>query len=238
MGDRFNGGSMEQRHYRGNIDPNALAQHLLDTWDQGDTVAQALEGEEGTIVQVGQRSGGFFSDEPQSALTLALEPVSDGLRVTLGEQQWYRDGDGQIMVGGLIGFFPFFFTWPLGGGRDEPVDPQLSSQVWDSVEGYVQQYGAVTGATRRLPQQPEAATGATTRLPQQPEAATGATIRLAGVYCPSCGTENVSEAQRCRECGTYLQARACQQCGVSNPATANFCMRCGSSLNSERAVNE
>src|SRR5215207_6364783 len=98
MNGWLNGGSMEQRTYQGTIDSAALAQHLLDTWEQGDTVAQALEGDEGIIVQVGQRSGGFFSDEPHSALTLALEPVSDGLRVTLGEQQWYRDGGGQLMV--------------------------------------------------------------------------------------------------------------------------------------------
>src|SRR5215213_11971736 len=165
MNGRLNGDDMEQRIYQGSIQPNALAQHLLDTWDQGDTMAQALEGDEGIIVQVGQRSGGFFSDEPHTALTLALEPVSDGLRVTLGEQQWYRDGGGQLMVGGLIGFFPFFFTWPLGGGRDEPVDPQLTSQVWESVERYAQQAGAATGATTRLPHQPGAATGATIRLP-------------------------------------------------------------------------
>jgi ribosomal protein L40E len=229
---------MEQRIYHGTIDPAALAQHLLDTWEQDDTVAQALEGDEGIIVQVGQRSGGFFSDEPHNAVTLALEPVSDGLRVTLGEQQWYRDGGGQIMVGGLIGFFPFFFTWPLGGGRDEPVDPQLTSQVWESVERYIEPYGAATGATRQLPQQPDAATGATMRLPQQAGAATGATIRLPGVHCPSCGTENLPEAARCRECGTYLQARACPQCGVSNPSTANFCMRCGSSLSSTRSASQ
>jgi predicted RNA-binding Zn-ribbon protein involved in translation (DUF1610 family) len=227
---------MEQRTYQGTIDLDGLAQYLLDTWDQGDTVAQALEGDEGLIVQVGQRSGGFFSDEPQTALTLALEPVSDGLRVTLGEQQWYRDGGGQIMVGGLIGFFPFFFTWPLGGGRDEPVDPVLTSQVWESVDRYVQPAGAATGATKQLPQQPGAATGATTRLPQQPGATTGATTRLADIACPSCGTANVREAERCRECGTYLQARACPQCGVANPATANFCMRCGSTLSSTRSV--
>jgi ribosomal protein L40E len=215
---------MEQRIYQGGIDPNGLVQHLLGTWDQGDTVAQALEGDEGIIVQVGQRSGGFFNNEPHNAVTLALEPVSDGLRVTLGEQEWYRDGGGQIMVGGLIGFFPFFFTWPLGGGRNAPIDPQLGLQVWASVERYAQQYGAATGAT--------------TRLPPQPTAATGATTRLAGIHCPSCGTENPSEAERCRECGTYLQARNCPECGVSNPATANFCMRCGSSLNGARAVNQ
>jgi ribosomal protein L40E len=212
---------MEQRIYRGNIEPNGLAQHLLDTWDQGDTVAQALEGDEGIIVQIGQRTGGFFSDEPHNALTLALEPVEDGLRVTMGEQQWYRDGGGQIMVGGLIGFFPFFFTWPLSGGRDEPVDSQLAAQVWDSIERYTGQYGAWTGETTRLPS----------------VSATGETTRLSGVRCPTCSTDNPPGTERCRECGTFLQARDCPQCGVSNPATANFCMRCGSKLNTVRTVN-
>ena len=214
---------MEQRIYRGSIDPNALAQHLLDTWDQGDTLAQALEGDEGIIVQVGQRSGGLFNDEPRNALTLALESLTEGVRVTLGEQQWYREQGGQIMVGGLIGFLPFFFTWPLGGGHDEPVDPQLALQVWESVEAYTRHYGASMGETRQLPQRPSAATGETTRLP--------------GISCPSCGTDNIAGAERCRECGTFLQARDCPQCGVSNPATANFCMRCGSTLSSARTVN-
>ncbi|NTV64018.1 MAG: zinc ribbon domain-containing protein [Oscillochloris sp.] len=207
---------MEQRTYPGLRDPQALTEYLLDTWDQGDTAAQVMQSDEGMIVQVGQRSGGLFSDTPRSALTLALEPVRGGLRVSLGEQQWYRDGGGQIMVGGLIGFFPFFFTWPLGGGRDEPVDPQLTRQVWESVERYAQQDGAATGAT--------------TRLPSQLSAVTGATARLSGIHCPACGAENPAGAERCQECGTYLQARDCPQCGVSNPATANFCMRCGSSL--------
>jgi ribosomal protein L40E len=229
---------MEQRDYQGRIDPHALAQHLLDTWDRGDTAAQALQGDDGIIVQVGRRSGGFFSDEPRGALTLALERVGDSLRVTVGEQQWYRDGGGQLMVGGLIGFFPFFFTWPLGGGHAEPVDSELRSQVWESVESYASEYGAATGPTRRLPLQPAAATGETTRLPEQPAAVTGETVRLPGIHCPSCGAGNAPEAERCRECGTYLQARDCPECGVSNPATANFCMRCGSQLRRVRAVGD
>lgn len=228
---------MEQRLYDGSIDPNLLAQHLLDTWDQGETAAQALQGDEGVIVQVGQRSEGLFNDTPRNALTVALEPMSNRLRVTIGEQQWYRDGGERIVVGGLIGFIPFFFTWPLSGGRDEPVDPHLTHQVWESVEQYVQQHGAVTGVTRRLAQQTPATTGPTTRLPLQPGAATGATTQLDGIDCPSCGTENGSAAERCRECGTFLQARACPRCGVSNPATANFCMRCGSRIHAERTVH-
>lgn len=214
---------MEQRIYRGNIDPNALAQHLHDSWANGETVAQVLDGDEGVIVQVGYRTSGFFNDEPQNALTLALEPVDDGLRVTVGEQQWYREQSGQIMVGGLFGFFPFFFTWPLGGGRDEPVDQQLATQVWESVESYTDQSGGSRANTRQLPEPPSAITGETTRL--------------RGITCPSCGTDNAPGTERCRECGTFLRVQDCPRCGVSNPATANFCMRCGGALSNVQTAN-
>ncbi|MDQ2998031.1 MAG: zinc ribbon domain-containing protein [Chloroflexota bacterium] len=100
----------------------------------------------------------------------------------------------------------------------------MKGQVWESVEGYTGQYGASTGATRQLAERPSTVTGETTRLH--------------GVSCPSCSTENTPGAERCRERGTFLQARDCPQCGVSNPATANFCMRCGNSLNRVRAVND
>jgi ribosomal protein L40E len=213
---------MEQRIYHEAIDPLALTQHLLDSWEGNDTAAQALEADEGIIVQIGQRSGGFFNDTPRSAVTLAIEEVDEGLRVTLGEQQWYNDGGGRIMVGGLIGFFPFFFTWPLGGGRDEPVDPGLTAQVWQSVETYAVQQRTMTDVAPAVPLQESAAVGQTTRLPS--------------VGCPSCGTANPPAAERCRECGTFLGVQSCAQCGVSNPATANFCMRCGSSLREERAI--
>lgn len=215
---------MEQRVYRGSIDSNMLAQHLLDTWNQGETMAQALEDDQGVVVQIGYRSGGFFNSEPQNALTLALEPVADGVRVSLGEQQWYREQGGQIMVGGLIGFFPFFFTWPLGGGRDEPVDPQLAQQVWASVEQYTQQTGGSQDSTQQLPRRPQAITTETTRLQ--------------GVTCPSCGVENMAGAERCQECGTFLGVRDCPQCGVSNPGTANFCMRCGSPMDTRTGNRE
>ncbi len=235
---------MEQRQYRGPIDPVELAQHLVDRWDQGDTMAQALEDDEGLIVQIGQRTDGFFNDEPKNALTLAIEELEGGVRVTGGEQQWYSAGGGQIMLGGLIGFLPFFFTWPIGGGHDEQIDPQLTAQVWETIERYAEQVGGGLGAAQQLPRQPSAATGETTRLPSAAtgpttrlsEPAIGETTRLPSMHCPSCGTANPSGAERCRECGTFLQARNCPQCGVSNPATANFCMRCGTNLNATRSV--
>lgn len=211
---------MQQQIYSGDIDPVILARHLLDTWDQGETAAQAMESDEGIMVQVGKRSGGFFNDTPRSAVTVAIEQVPEGLRVSVGEQQWYSDGGGQIMVGGLIGFFPFFFTWPLGGGRNEPVAPNLTAEVWRSIDAYVTRHGGPSGVS----------------IPRQNQPVTGETTRLSSVGCPSCGTANPPEAERCRECGAFLQFKDCPRCGVSNPATANFCIRCGHGFHESRSV--
>jgi ribosomal protein L40E len=205
---------MEQRVYHGTIDLHELAQALLDEWDRDETVAQALEAEGGVIVQIGQRSGGWFGgDEPRQALTLGIEPLEDGVRVTMGQQQWYKQG-GQIFVGGLIGFFPFFFAWPLGGlfrGEDPPLDRGLPAQIWQTVERYTQQHGAATGPTRRL----------------------------ATVTCPACGVANPKDATTCSACGEALSAADCPRCGAANPPGANFCLRCGAQLRSDSlAVGE
>jgi ribosomal protein L40E len=212
---------MEQRTYYGSIRPDELAEALLQEWDAGDTIAQAF-GEEGrVIVQIGQREGGFFSDEPHQALTLDIESIQDGIQVTMGQQQWFKGGGGGIMVGGLVGFFPFFFTFPLGQlfGGQQQIDRTLPGQIWQSVERYV---GSITGSATTA----AAPIGATTGP------ATGKTQRLATVPCPECGVANPMGAQRCSACGANLAIDAhCPQCGHMNPPGANFCNRCGFKLN-------
>lgn len=204
---------MEQRTYHGPLNPEQLAQTLLDEWDQGETMAQALDAEGGLIVQIGQREGGWFSDEPRQALTLGIEALDDGLRVSLGQQQWYKAG-GQLVVGGLIGFFPFFFAWPLGGlfrSDDQPIDRDLQAQIWQTVERYTAEYGAATGPTKRL----------------------------STVACTSCGVANPEGALQCSACGQSLQAASCPNCGMRSPLGANFCIRCGTGLGeATRAVND
>lgn len=197
---------MEQRTYHGQIDERDLAQHLVDEWDRDETIAQALEAEGGVIVQIGQRGGGWFGDEPRQALTVGIEPLEDGVRVTMGQQQWYKAG-GQVIVGGLIGFFPFFFAWPLGGlfGGDEELDAALPARIWQTVERYASQYGAATGPTRRL----------------------------STMTCPACGVANPQGAAFCSACGAALAPADCPQCGASNPPGANFCIRCGANLRGE-----
>jgi hypothetical protein len=194
---------MEQRAYNTTVTPDDLANALLEEWDRDDTIAQAF-GEPGrVIVQIGQREAGWFGDEPRQALTLDIEQIQDGLQVTMGQQQWFKQG-GEIMIGGLIGFFPFFFTFPLGGlfgGGD--IDQSLPGRIWQTVERYAGNTGAATGKTQRLSTMP----------------------------CPECGVANPQNAERCSACGASLMpSPACPNCAHVNPPGARFCNRCGAAL--------
>ena len=202
---------MEQRVYHGTIDPIGLANALVEQWDAEETIAQALQDETHVIVQIGQREGGWFSDEPRNAITLGIEPIADGVQVTMGQQEWYKDTQIQFIGGGLIGLFPFFFAWPLGRlfGGDDEIDHALPTQIWRSVEQYTATTGAATGQTRRLE----------TRS------------------CPRCGVANPQVAERCSACGTALVVAppdfpdaSCPECGNNNPPNANFCLQCGRQL--------
>lgn len=203
---------MEQRVYHGPIDPFDLAQTLLDAWDRDETVAQTLESDHGVVVQIGQRSGGLFGDEPRQALAVGIEPLDDGVRVTMGQQAWQKEG-GRIVIGGLIGIFPFFFTWPppqLFGGDDQPVDQSLPARVWQTIEGYTGRFGAATGPTRRL----------------------------STIGCPNCGVANPMGAAYCSACGAALHPVSCSNCGAVAPPNAQFCTQCGASLANARSVGE
>src|SRR3712207_3892432 len=73
------GGRMEQRVYHGAIRPDGLAQALLDEWDRDQFMAQAFGESDRVVVQIGQREGGWFGDEPHQALTLDIEAIEDGV---------------------------------------------------------------------------------------------------------------------------------------------------------------
>ncbi len=196
---------MEQRVYHGSIRPEGLAQALLDEWDRDSTIAQAFGAEDHIVVQIGQREAGWFGDEPRQALTVSIEPLTDGVQVTLGQQKWYKEHDVQIFAGGLIGLLPFFFAFPLGGflGGDGDLPQTLPARVWQSIDRYANGSGAATGKTQRLPT----------------------------VACPECGVANPQGAERCSACGSRLDAvPVCPQCSHRNPLGANFCNRCGLNL--------
>jgi class 3 adenylate cyclase len=58
-----------------------------------------------------------------------------------------------------------------------------------------------------------------------------------GVPCPSCATDNSSDARFCTTCGTELWV-ACTRCGSRIPTGARFCSACGQPVASEPAPEE
>ncbi len=196
---------MEQRIYHGSIRPDGIVQMLLNEWDRDETIAQAFGEGDQFVVQIGQRDGGWFADEPRQAITLEIQALEDGVRVAMGQQQWYKESGVQIFAGGLIGFLPFFFAFPLGElfGGDGAVDQSLPRRIWQSIDRYAATFGAATGKTQRLPT----------------------------ISCPECGVANPQGVERCSACGAHLNVRAgCPHCGHTNPPGANFCNRCGVQL--------
>lgn len=218
---------MEQRVYDGSLNPHDLAQALIDEWDRDDTVAQGFGEGDRLIVQIGQREVGWFSDEPHQAITLDIELVPEGLLVTMGQQQWFKDNGVQIMAGGLIGFLPFFFTFPIGQMFGEGIDQRLPSRIWQSIERFAASRAPVStpvGAPAGAPVGAPAPAGGP---------ATGRTQRLTTIPCLECGVANPQGATRCSACGANLASVAsCPQCGHTNPPGAFFCNRCGTQLRS------
>jgi class 3 adenylate cyclase/tetratricopeptide (TPR) repeat protein len=49
------------------------------------------------------------------------------------------------------------------------------------------------------------------------------------LICPSCGTQNIADANFCMECASPL-AGGCPSCGFANPVGAKFCAKCATPL--------
>jgi class 3 adenylate cyclase/tetratricopeptide (TPR) repeat protein len=56
------------------------------------------------------------------------------------------------------------------------------------------------------------------------------------MICPSCQTENPSNAGFCDQCGARLET-ACPNCGESNRRAAKFCRNCGQTINQSQSVS-
>lgn len=78
---------MEQRTYRGDIDPEGVADALVSRFNHGHLMPQKVRGQEGQVmVQIATRE--HWWGAARSALSVGIAPVDDGVRVTVGEQRW------------------------------------------------------------------------------------------------------------------------------------------------------
>jgi len=192
-----------EKIFHGNIIPRDFAKALIAEFDRGNIRAQQLGGGQEIIVQIAtrqmRRSGG------QTALTVTLEKVSDGIAVDVGKQSWLGVAAslGTTAISALRN--PFTLLSRLDDVAQDIESLQITERVWEVVENVA--YAA--GASFELSE------------------------RLRRLVCEFCDTANPVGEPSCIACGAPLgrsQPRTCLNCGYVVKHSESTCPNCKKSL--------
>ena len=194
---------MERRIFHGTISSNDVARALVAHFNRANLAAQQLGSGKQIIVQIASRqrpsSGG------QTALTVHIREVEDGIAVQLGKQTWLGVA-ASLGVTALSAFRnPFSLLGRLDDLAQDIENLQLTDEVWDVIENVAR----MRGATFELSE------------------------RLRRIKCEYCNTANPIGEPSCIACGAPLgdsQPRTCKNCGFVVKTTESSCPNCGNPL--------
>ncbi len=191
---------MEQRIYHGSITPNMIAGDLMAHFNRGNyQVQQVVSGNELAVqIATGIRpvSGG------ETALSVSIRPVEDGICVQVGNQAWY----GVAASIGMTALSALRNPWSLLGRLDDIAQDiehlQLVEDVWNVIDGTARAAGTGFELSERLKR----------------------------IVCDFCGTANPVGGSNCIACGAPLgsaQPNTCQNCGFVIHQNESICPNCG-----------
>lgn len=190
---------MEQKIFHGPIQPEDVATVLNSQFNRGAFKVLKQGNSDQMAVQIANNqaySGG------QTALTVLIQKVEDGVSVKIGQQALFG-------VAASLGYSIFSTLrnpWNLLGRLDDIATDieslQLTQQVWDTVDAYARS----VGANQEL------------------------SARLRRLECDYCGSANPVGESNCIACGAPLgsqQPRTCGKCGFVFKTAEKFCPNCG-----------
>jgi DNA-directed RNA polymerase subunit RPC12/RpoP len=194
---------MQRRIFHGVLSPTDIAQALLAEFNQGNIRAQVFGKSDKLAVQIGTRPGTMSGG--QTALTVSVQKVADGIMVELGQQAWL----GVAASLGQTAFSVFRNPFNLIGRLDDLAQDiesiQLSEKVWEVVERTT----AAAGASHQL------------------------SDRMSRLTCEYCGTANPHGEPACIACGAPLgdvHPTSCPECGFVITKDESVCPNCGHKL--------
>jgi len=191
---------MDQRVFHGPITPEDLAAALVAEFDQGNYRAQAV-GHAGTlIVQIASRP--FRSSGGETALSVQLSPVEDGVLARIGQQEWLGVAAslGTTALGALRN--PLTLLNRLDDLAQDISSLQLTERIWQTVSRVAESLGASHEISERLRR----------------------------ITCGYCLTANPVGTASCIACGAPMgpdQPDACPHCGYVVKAGVATCPQCG-----------
>jgi hypothetical protein len=198
--------SMQQRIFHGKITPNQLGRALVGEFNQGNLCSQQIGNQQEVIVQIGtsqfSRSGG------ETALTVTLRQVADGVAVQIGNQAWLGVAASLGKTALQVWRNPFALIERLDDLAQDIESLKLSEQVWDVIENTARSLGANFELSERLRR----------------------------IVCEYCQVANPVGEPACIACGAPLgraQPRTCPNCGFVLKAAETTCPNCGQKISNQ-----
>lgn len=190
---------MDRRIFHGNIEPNDIAQTLMGEFNRGNLHAQVIGNHDKMAVQIATRRGSMSGG--QTALTVTLQKVEDGVMVDLGQQAWLGVAAslGHTAISALRN--PFSLLSRLDDLAQDIENIQLSENVWKAIDRAVTNLGASHDLSEKLSR----------------------------VACEFCGTANPLGEGSCIACGAPLgdvHPTTCPKCGFVITSRESRCPNC------------
>ena len=194
---------MERKIFHGKIKPVDIAQALLGEFNQGNLHAQTLGQSDKMIVQISTSPGAMSGG--QTAITVTIQKLEDGIMVDLGQQAWLGVAAslGTSALAALRN--PFHLLGRLDDIAQDIENLQISERVWQVIA------------------QSARAAGVSTELSD----------RLKRITCEYCGTANPVGEPSCIACGAPLgkmQPNTCRNCGYVVQPGDKKCKNCNQNL--------
>jgi hypothetical protein len=194
---------MDRRIFHGNIQPNDIAHALMAEFNRGNLHAQVVGGQDKMAVQIATRMGSMSGG--QTALTINIQKMEDGILVEAGQQAWFGVAAslGQTAISALRN--PFSLLSRLDDLAQDIENIQLNENVWKVIDRTM----ATLGASHALSE------------------------RLSRITCAFCGTANPVGEGSCIACGAPLgdaQPTTCPKCGFVVSTKESTCPNCQQAL--------
>ncbi|MBK9926868.1 MAG: zinc ribbon domain-containing protein [Anaerolineales bacterium] len=194
---------MERKIFHGNIKPNDIAQALMAEFNRGNLQAQAVGQATKLAVQIATRMGSQSGG--QTAMTVSIQSVDDGVMVDIGEQAWMGVAAslGQTAISALRN--PFSLFGRLDDLAQDIENIQLKEKVWQTI-------GRVCNSLAASHELSE---------------------RLRRITCEHCGIANPLGEASCIACGAPLGSAhpaTCSKCGFVVTNGEQKCPNCGQNL--------
>jgi hypothetical protein len=194
---------MDRRIFHGNIKPDDLAQALMAEFNRGNLHAQVVGSREKMAVQIATRMGSMSGG--QTAMTISIQAVEDGIMVEVGQQAWLGVAASLGQTAWTAFRNPFSLLSRLDDIAQDIESMQLSERVWKVIDRAM----VTVGASHELSE------------------------RLQRVTCLFCGTANPLGEGGCIACGAPLgaaQPTTCSNCGFVVATEELTCPNCGLKL--------